>query len=156
LFHIVTIWACYISSCKFCITTKSYAFRILAKIMGFALLHFELSVSHCYFLNLELFYCCCLFSTSCVWRQLQNFPKLNHQVFLPNFVLLINLVFFLWNCLWSLCVTIVLITNFLDFSKALNYKLFVLFILYFACVYIFRLVIKVCVLWFHVFVFLTL
>ncbi len=74
LFHIVIIWTCCIWSCKFWIITKSYAFRILTKSMGFVLLYFKLSVSHCCILNLELFYCCFLFST-CVRQQLQNFQN---------------------------------------------------------------------------------
>jgi hypothetical protein len=46
-----------------------------------------------------------------VWWQLQFFPKLNHQVFLSYFFLLINLAFFLWSCLWSLCVFFLVCDN---------------------------------------------
>jgi hypothetical protein len=60
-------------------------------------------------------------------------------------------LFMIIVCVFFFCLIIVLIIIVLDFAKALNYKLFKILSCDFACVCVFCLVIKVCVLWFHVF-----
>jgi hypothetical protein len=92
---------------SFALQPKVMHFAFSQKIMNFSLLHFELLVSHCCILNLDLFYYWCLFST-CLWWQLQIFSKVNHHILSFWSILHFFVELFMIIVCVFLCVTIVL------------------------------------------------